>query len=239
MITRSVSAGPYAAPPAAGPSTTRDLRHASGGPDHRREHLADGVQRGDALGQPRPAGVPDARPTAPARAAPRRWRRRCAGSPSTPIAPPMTVASVQKAIAGLPSTVPRAASTPEVSRAASNRIEPGVEEPLEAVLRVPRVDCLRYRSDVDGGHRTSRMAAPLRGRCQRASGGWRCRVQAVVKTSAMLWPPKPKESLTAAVRVVRRGSWRTMSSDWTAASSSGSSRLAVAGTDLLAQRQDR
>src|SRR3954471_21665623 len=46
----------------------------------------------------------------------------------------------------------------------------------------------------------------------------------------MLCPPKPKESLTAAVRVARRGSWRTMSKAWTAASSSGSSRLAVAGT---------
>src|SRR3954464_2269946 len=45
--------------------------------------------------------------------------------PSTPIAPPMTVASVQNAIAGLPFTVPRPASTPEVSRAASCCMEPG------------------------------------------------------------------------------------------------------------------
>jgi hypothetical protein len=44
--------------------------------------------------------------------------------PSTPIAPPMTVASVQNAIAGLPLTVPRAASTPEESRGSSSCVDP-------------------------------------------------------------------------------------------------------------------
>ena len=37
-----------------------DLRHPAGGAHHRREHLADRVQRRDALGQPGAAGVPDA-----------------------------------------------------------------------------------------------------------------------------------------------------------------------------------
>ena len=38
----------------------RDLRDPAGGPDHRGEDLADGVQRGHALGQPGAAGVPEA-----------------------------------------------------------------------------------------------------------------------------------------------------------------------------------
>ena len=58
--TMSVSAGPYAAPPAAGPSTTEICGTLPGGPHHDREDLADGVQASDALGQPRAAGVPDA-----------------------------------------------------------------------------------------------------------------------------------------------------------------------------------
>ena len=37
-----------------------DLRDPAGGPDHRGEHLADAVQRLDALGQPGAAGVPQA-----------------------------------------------------------------------------------------------------------------------------------------------------------------------------------
>src|SRR4051812_12507172 len=44
--------------------------------------------------------------------------------PSTPMPPPMTVASVQNATATAPATVPRAATTPEVSRPTSSRIEP-------------------------------------------------------------------------------------------------------------------
>src|SRR5215210_603399 len=44
--------------------------------------------------------------------------------PSTPIAPPITVASVQNAIAGLPCTVPRAYRTPEASRGMSACIDP-------------------------------------------------------------------------------------------------------------------
>ena len=38
----------------------RDLRHPAGGPDHRREDLADRVERDHALGEPGAAGVPQA-----------------------------------------------------------------------------------------------------------------------------------------------------------------------------------
>ena len=145
--------------------------------------------------------------------------------PSTPIAPPMTVASVQNAIAGLPCTVPRAASDPGGVPRRQQPHRARVEEPFAAG---PRGRAGRRRAGVERPARSSR-----------APPGSRVRHQAVVKTSAMLWPPKPKESLTAAVSLARRGSWRTMSSAWTAASSSGSSRLAVAGHDLLAQGQDR
>ena len=75
--------------------------------------------------------------------------------PSTPIAPPMTVASVQNAIAGAPSTVPRAASTPEVSCAASVLHRAGVEEPLQAVLGIARVGRGQRRCGLHGGQRSS------------------------------------------------------------------------------------
>lgn len=54
----SVSAGPYAAPPRGRAEHDRDLRHLSGGPHHRGEHLADAVERVHALAEPGAAGVP-------------------------------------------------------------------------------------------------------------------------------------------------------------------------------------
>ena len=60
-ITMSVSAGPYAAPPAAGPSTTEICGTR---PDARviaANTVPDRVQAGHALGQPGAAGVPQAR----------------------------------------------------------------------------------------------------------------------------------------------------------------------------------
>ena len=78
--------------------------------------------------------------------------------PSTPIAPPITVASVQKAMAGLPCTVPRAASTPEVSPGDQQLHRAGVEEPLQAVLGVARV-----RRRAPGGAACRVVKADLQG----------------------------------------------------------------------------
>jgi hypothetical protein len=107
MITRSVRAGPYAAPPAAGPSTTEicGMR-----PDARTMASNTSPTACSAL-------TPSARRAPPECQMPTTGSRaRSAVSmastmcrhPSTPIAPPMTVASVQNAIAGLPCTMPRA-----------------------------------------------------------------------------------------------------------------------------------
>ena len=123
MITRSVSAGPYAAPPAAGPSTTEicGIR-----PEARTIAAKTSPTACSAV-------TPSARRAPPECQIPTTGiRSRSAVSmastmcrqPSIPIAPPMTVASVQNAIAGEPCTVPRAARTPEVSRGASGCIDP-------------------------------------------------------------------------------------------------------------------
>ncbi|SHW57048.1 Uncharacterised protein [Mycobacteroides abscessus subsp. abscessus] len=53
------------------------------------------------------------------------WRQ-----PSTPMAPPMTVPSVQKAMVLTPLTVPAAASTPERSRSCSNSTLPSSKKVL-------------------------------------------------------------------------------------------------------------
>ncbi len=121
MITRSVSAGPYAAPPAAGPSTT--------------EICGTRPEARIIAWNTRPTACSASTPSA-SRAPPEchspmtgtrsRTARSIASTmcrqPSVPIAPPITVASVQKATAGAPSMVPRAPSTPLVSRGRSSRI---------------------------------------------------------------------------------------------------------------------
>ena len=69
-MTTSVSAGPYAAPPAAGPSTTEICGTLPDAWVMICEDLAHGVQRDDALAQPGAAGVPepdDREPSASAR----------------------------------------------------------------------------------------------------------------------------------------------------------------------------
>ena len=60
MITMSVSAGPYAAPPAAGPSTTEICGTRPEARTMAAKTWPDGVERDDALGQPGAAGVPQA-----------------------------------------------------------------------------------------------------------------------------------------------------------------------------------
>jgi hypothetical protein len=123
MITRSVSAGPYAAPPAAGPRTTEicGIR-----PEDRTMAAKTSPTACSAVTPSASRAPPECQmPTTGTRS-------RSAASiastmcwqPSNPIAPPMTVASVQYAIAGDPATVPRAARTPEVSRGASGCIDP-------------------------------------------------------------------------------------------------------------------
>ena len=56
----SVNAGPYAAPPAGRADDDGDLRDLARGAGHDGEHLADRMERDDALGEAGAAGVPDA-----------------------------------------------------------------------------------------------------------------------------------------------------------------------------------
>ena len=115
MITMSVSAGPYAAAAGGRAEHDRDLRHPPGGADHRGEDLADRVERDHALGQPGAAGVPQADHRHPLADRGSIASTMCR-QPSVPIAPPMRVASVAKAIDRRAVDLARAPlSTPESS----------------------------------------------------------------------------------------------------------------------------
>ena len=104
--------------------------------------------------------------------------------PSMPIAPPIRVASVANAIAGVPSTSPRAHSTPESSRGASRRSVPAVEQGAQPQLGVAVVDGRRL------GVATEVVVT--------AFSKVGCSGHARVKISATLWPPKPNELFSAA-----------------------------------------
>ena len=100
-ITTSVRAGPYAAPPAAGPSTTEICGTCPGGTGHGGEHGADRVQALDALRQPRAAGVPQADHRHALRERRVVARRTIAAQPAVPIAPPWTRGSLANATAAV------------------------------------------------------------------------------------------------------------------------------------------
>ena len=122
-ITRSVSAGPYAAPPAAKPSTIEICGI-----------LPDACVMAWKI---RPTACSDSTPSA-SRAPPecqmprigtrsrmaRSYACTTTSQPCTPIAPPMTVASEQKATTREPLIVPTAASMPESSSGVISSTEP-------------------------------------------------------------------------------------------------------------------
>ena len=117
----------------------RDLRDLAGGAGHDREDLADGVQRDDALAQPRAAGVPQADDRARRRPARARTRRGSTLQPASPIAPPWIVASEQNATDVAPSMRPIAASMPESSSAVMSSTVPASNSWPEPGQRVARV----------------------------------------------------------------------------------------------------
>ena len=139
MITTSVSAGPYAAPPAAKPSDDGNLRDETGRADHGLEDQSDGVQCLDALGQTRATGVPEAHDGGRFGSMAVSIAVTMCLQPSTPIAPPMTVASEQYAMVRTPSMFPDAASTPDLSRACSGTVVPGSKRFLQARKRIARI----------------------------------------------------------------------------------------------------
>ena len=98
MIMMSVSAGPYAAAPAAGPDHHRDLQHLPRSARYGREHLADPVHGLNAVRQLRPARMPYADHGAAVCGARPRSPRRCTERPRRRVRRPSSVASVQYAI---------------------------------------------------------------------------------------------------------------------------------------------
>ena len=123
MMTMSVSAGPYAAPPAAGPSTTEICGTR---PDARTIAAKTWPTASSATTPSARRAPPEChRPTTGTRS---RTARSIASTmcrqPSVPMAPPMRVASVAKAMTGVPSIWPRALITPESSRPEIVRSEP-------------------------------------------------------------------------------------------------------------------
>ena len=122
-ITRSVRAGPYAAPPAAKPSTI--------------EICGILPEAWVIAWKIRPTACSDSTPSA-SRAPPecqmprigtrsaiaRSYARTTTSQPWTPMAPPITVASEQKATTRQPSMVPTAASMPESSSGVISSSEP-------------------------------------------------------------------------------------------------------------------
>jgi hypothetical protein len=117
MITMSVSAGPYAAPPAAAPSTTEicaitpeaRVMIANTSPTAWSEPTPSRRRAPPECHRPT-MGVPSARA--------RSYAARMTLHPAVPIAPPCTVGSEQNATTGTPSTRPVAASMPLSSSAA-------------------------------------------------------------------------------------------------------------------------
>jgi hypothetical protein len=132
MMTTSVRAGPYAAPPAAGPSTTEIC----GTRPDARTIAAKTMPTPSRASTPSGSRAPPEchRPSTGTRSrtamsiASTMWRH-----PSIPMAPPIFVPSVAYAIAGVPSISPFAHSTPELSRCIVRR-------------SVPRSNRLRRRS---------------------------------------------------------------------------------------------
>ena len=131
----SVSAGPYAAPPAAGPSTTEIC----GTRPEARTIAAKTWPTASSATTPSASRAPPEchSPTTGTRS---RTAVSIASTmcrqPSVPIAPPMRVASVANAIAVVPSISPRAHSTPESSRGMSSRSVPRVEQGAQPHLGV-------------------------------------------------------------------------------------------------------
>ena len=135
MITMSVSAGPYAAPPAAGPSTTEICGTRPDALHHRGEHLPDGIQRDDALGEAGAAGVPQAQHRhAFAHGGVDRVDDVPASVGAHRAAHPQ--ASVANAITGTPSMVRRAPEARRSRRAAASNVSvSGVEQCAQPDLR--------------------------------------------------------------------------------------------------------
>ncbi len=137
-MTRSVRAGPYAAPPAAKPSTM--------------EICGILPEAWVMAWKISPTACSDSTPSA-SRAPPecqmprigtrscmaRSYARTTTSQPCTPIAPPITVASEQKATTRLPLTVPVAASMPESSSGGDQLQRARVEQRLQPEVRVARV----------------------------------------------------------------------------------------------------
>ncbi|GFJ92302.1 hypothetical protein Prum_059440 [Phytohabitans rumicis] len=128
ITTMSVSAGPYAAPPAAGPSTTEIC----GTRPEARTIAANTWPTASSATTPSASRAPPEchRPSTGTRSrtaasiASTTWRQ-----PSLPIAPPIRAPSLAYATAGVPSISPRAQSTPESSRGIISRSEPASKRP--------------------------------------------------------------------------------------------------------------
>ena len=155
-MTRSVRAGPYAAPPAAKPSTM--------------EICGILPEAWVMAWKIRPTACSESTPSA-SRAPPecqmprigtrsciaRSYARTTTSQPSTPMAPPITVASEQKATTRQPLTVPTAASMPESSSGVISSTEPGSSRACSRKCGL-RGSCSRGTLTFAGG----RAAAPMR-----------------------------------------------------------------------------
>ena len=186
-ITMSVSAGPYAAPPAAAPSTTEicGIR-----PDAR-----------VMMAKTSPTACSDETPSRSR--APPECQRPTTGTPSAsarsyaaridlaarpcPSRRPGPAGRRRSATTGLPSTRPIAASMPESSSAVI-----GVHEP-------PSKRASRRTRGLRGSRSTARVGAAWSGRSAMTV------TQALLKARATLWPPKPNELFSAAIAPLGSG----------------------------------
>ena len=185
----------------------RDLWDAAGRPGHDGEHLADRVQGQDPLAQPRAAGVPEPDHRAVVcEGAGVRGQDDLAACGAHGAALDRRVGRERDGRRALDTT--DAGEHAAVVLGGDDRERPGVEQRRHAHLGVARVDHDRFSGESGG----------------RVGRGH----QAVRKTRATLWPPKPNELLSAAIGPSGslRGVPLTMSR---ATSSSGSSRLIVGG----------
>ena len=139
MITRSVSAGPYAAPPAAGPSTTEIC----GTRPDARTIAANTRPTASSASTPSASRAPPEcqRPTpGPARARAVSMASTMCRQPSAPIAPPIDGGVGAYAIdRGAVDRAARGEHAAAVAGSCSGRMRPGVEAALAAGLGIARV----------------------------------------------------------------------------------------------------
>ena len=185
-ITMSVSAGPYAAPPAAGPSTTEICGTLPEAWVMAWKISPTACSDSTPSAQPGAAGVPEADDRAPGRRAPARRRARRPCSRPRPSRRPSRWRRSRTRPTWVPSTLPTAASMPLPSSAV-------ISSSGARRRRAPRAG----GSGCAGPARGAASAGPRRGcGAVRSCGGHCC--QALRKATATLWPPKPKELFSAA-----------------------------------------